>query len=526
MKRAVRSIIIAAVTFCLTSQPGLAFAQTASAAGSSNNSLEFGSASSYLSLSPGINVGTSAFTFETYFKTGPVIDNGFFLGVGSGNGISINIHSATEIQIDGYGISATIFVLPSAMQVNTWHHLAVTRDASKAETVWLDGARATSSYNRWGHNSQTGAIYIDNINYNGNATGINISTACGHCNQPGDRDFNGLKLTNFRVVVGSALYDPSSPTITLPATPLTNVTNTKLLLNVVSNASAVTDSSGTQTVTNTSAVFTAADISAPAAPTSLSAAAGNTEATIGFTAGANGGSEITNYKYSLDGSTFTALSPAATTSPVTIPGLTNGTTHSIYLKAVNVAGDSPASSPVTVTPVAPVVTSAAASPVVAAPVVITTVTTKNVAGKKVVNWNTDTDLLLTTYNKTTKKTSTRTITDQQALVSNPKPGQSVRYTVTSSTGQVLKAFTIKTKPGIPKMVTTQIQATTLTASWMEATGASKYRVTITPKFGKPIVLITTDPNISIDLENSAAATIKIVAIGANGLTSQVISKTI
>jgi RNA-binding protein YhbY len=42
---------------------------------------------------------------------------------------------------------------------------------------------------------------------------------------------------------------------------------------------------------------------------------------------------------------------------------------------------------------------------------------------------------------------------------------------------------------------------------------------------KPIVLITTDTGISIDLETSAEATIKIVAIGANGLTSTVVSKT-
>ena len=145
MKTAFRSVVTAAILILsLISHSTIAFAETASSAGSSNNSLEFGSASSYLMLSPGINVGNSAFTFETYFKTGPVIDNGFFLGVGGGTGLSINIHSANQIQLDGFNINATVFVLPSSMQVNTWHHLAVARAANGDETVWLDGARASS----------------------------------------------------------------------------------------------------------------------------------------------------------------------------------------------------------------------------------------------------------------------------------------------------------------------------------------------------------------------------------------------
>jgi hypothetical protein len=94
--------------------------------------------------------------------------------------------------------------------------------------------------------------------------------------------------------------------------------------------------------------------SVPNAPTSLSSTAGNGEVTIAFTAGSNGNSAITNYKYSTNGTTYTALSPADTTSPVTISGLTNGTSYTIYLKAVNAIGDSVASSSVSSTPVAPV----------------------------------------------------------------------------------------------------------------------------------------------------------------------------
>ena len=348
MKKRLSILFTILLALTLTAYPS--FAETSSSAGSGNNSLEFGSSSSYLSLSPGINFSNSPFTFETYFKTGSVIDNGFFLGVGGGNGMSINIHSANEIQVDGFCINATIFVLTNPMQVNTWHHLAVARDALNNETVWLDGVRASSGYNRWNTGIRYGPVFVDDRNYNGYTTGINISTACAHCNGPGDRDFNGVKMTNFRVVVGSSVYDPNSATITLPSTPLTNVTNTKLLLNVTNSSNYITDSSGTQTVSNSSVVFRSADTTVPNAPTSLSATAGDGQAIISFTPGSNGGSAITNYKYSTDGSNYIELSPAVTTSPITITGLTNGTSYGIYLKAVNARGESSASSSVSVTP--------------------------------------------------------------------------------------------------------------------------------------------------------------------------------
>lgn len=89
----------------------------------------------------------------------------------------------------------------------------------------------------------------------------------------------------------------------------------------------------------------------PSAPTSLSVSPGDDSAEVAFTASENGFSTITNYEYRLDGTgSWTALSPADTTSPVTVPGLTNGTSVSIELRAVNGEGDGTASSSVTVTP--------------------------------------------------------------------------------------------------------------------------------------------------------------------------------
>jgi len=105
--------------------------------------------------------------------------------------------------------------------------------------------------------------------------------------------------------------------------------------------------------------------SPPDAPTDLEATPVDGAAEVSFTAGSNGGSAITNYKYELDGGeSWTALNPLDSSSPVTIPNLTNGTEYSIRLRAVNEMGDGAISDSVTVTPIgtpdAPTVLSATA----------------------------------------------------------------------------------------------------------------------------------------------------------------------
>ena len=87
----------------------------------------------------------------------------------------------------------------------------------------------------------------------------------------------------------------------------------------------------------------------PEAPYDLVATPGNGTATVAFTAGDDGGNEITNYSYSTDGVTYSSLDPADAASPIVIPDLTNGESFSITLKAQNSEGDSPASEPVVVT---------------------------------------------------------------------------------------------------------------------------------------------------------------------------------
>jgi len=93
----------------------------------------------------------------------------------------------------------------------------------------------------------------------------------------------------------------------------------------------------------------------PSAPTALSAVAGNTQAYILFTQSGT----VTNYEYSTDnGVTFLAFSPPQIFSPVNITALssdgvtplTNGTTYTVKLKAVNAGVSSSDSLSVNVVP--------------------------------------------------------------------------------------------------------------------------------------------------------------------------------
>jgi hypothetical protein len=118
---------------------------------------------------------------------------------------------------------------------------------------------------------------------------------------------------------------------------------------IVNSADGALDCRGLQGVSESYYSFVAA--SAAGAPIISTVTPSSGAATISFSAPEfNGGAAITNYKYSTNGSTYTAFNPTSTTSPFTISGLTNGTTYSVTIKAVNSAGDSVASNSVSVTP--------------------------------------------------------------------------------------------------------------------------------------------------------------------------------
>ena len=114
-----------------------------------------------------------------------------------------------------------------------------------------------------------------------------------------------------------------------------------------------TNANGDSTASTSSSSITATTV--PQAPTigTFTDGGDSTTGTLSFTAGATGGSAITNYSYSTDSSTYTTLSPAQTTSPLSLSGLTSGT-YTFSVKAINANGTSSASGGISGTVVSPI----------------------------------------------------------------------------------------------------------------------------------------------------------------------------
>jgi len=167
---------------------------------------------------------------------------------------------------------------------------------------------------------------------------------------------NGGTISNYEYQLDGGSWvalDPKDATSPITITGLTNGTTYSVKLRAVTEAGAGTESAAVSVTPNPDP---------PAAPTIGTITSGNQQLSVAFTEGDNGGAAITNYSYSTDGTTYTAFSPAQTTSPLIITGLTNGTSYNITIKAINSQGSGEASSSASGTPYtvpgAPTITSA------------------------------------------------------------------------------------------------------------------------------------------------------------------------
>ena len=103
---------------------------------------------------------------------------------------------------------------------------------------------------------------------------------------------------------------------------------------------------GTRVAPGTAVAFTVAAATVPGAPTSVSAVAGDAQATVSFAAPASdGGAAITSYTVTPFIGATAQPSTIGAGSPVTVTGLTNGTTYTFTVTATNSVGSGPASGP-------------------------------------------------------------------------------------------------------------------------------------------------------------------------------------
>ena len=97
----------------------------------------------------------------------------------------------------------------SNITTGMWHHVAAVRSGANG-AIFINGVRAASN-----------TAYTKNYS---NTNPIRIGAAA----EAGSAVFNGY-ISNARVIKGTAVYDPTQSTITVPTTSLTAVTNTQLL---------------------------------------------------------------------------------------------------------------------------------------------------------------------------------------------------------------------------------------------------------------------------------------------------------
>ena len=194
-----------------------------------NGSVLLNGTSQYLTMSPGVAPGTGAYTFDCWFYLNKSF-SGVLLGTsGSSNQMTVYIMGQTSIGVDDYNYSNQVFSIPS-LSLFTWTHIAVVRDATGNETVFINGVR-----------SSTGAV-SDTRNFSAASPRVGYGSNVGTY-------FSG-NISNLRMVVGTNNYDPTLSSITVPTSAFTAITNTKLLLSANTASSLLTDGSAVQTITN------------------------------------------------------------------------------------------------------------------------------------------------------------------------------------------------------------------------------------------------------------------------------------
>jgi len=168
----------------------------------------------------------------------------------------------------------------------------------------------------------------------------------------------GLTITNYQYSTdnGATFTALATPDITSPLTITTlSSDGTTLLTNGVTYDVIIQAKTANGLGSLSNMVQGTPTLPGPPAPTALSSVAGNTQAYILFTQSGT----VTNYEYSTDdGATFLAFNPPQIYSPVNITTissdgltpLTNGTTYTVKLKAVNSGASSSESVAVDVVP--------------------------------------------------------------------------------------------------------------------------------------------------------------------------------
>ena len=208
---------------------------TAYSAGTVGGSAYFDGTGDYLTAAQNaaFNLGTGAFTVEGFFYLTSFASTNRIVGLGDGasgaapqtyTGWTLSFTS-TLIRWYRYDGTETNYSANATINLNQWNHVAASRDGSGNLAIFFNGVRILSQagVNTAYNNVNANPLYIGRIDDGNPATPKYVT---GY-------------FSNVRVVKGSAVYNPTSSTLVVPTSPLTNITNTSLLLNATN--SGITD---------------------------------------------------------------------------------------------------------------------------------------------------------------------------------------------------------------------------------------------------------------------------------------------
>jgi hypothetical protein len=165
-------------------------------------------------LSAGTNaafaVGTGDFTIE--FWVYPTAFSGTYTGYFTtrtgGQGFDIQILNSSATLMLGNSTGAIISA-NNVLSLNTWQHVCAVRSGT-TNSLYVNGTRVATG--------------TDSTNFTDNGAKVGSSGPSGGNNCAGF-------ISDVRLVKGTAVYSPSSSTLTVPTAPLTAITNTSLLTN-------------------------------------------------------------------------------------------------------------------------------------------------------------------------------------------------------------------------------------------------------------------------------------------------------
>ena len=180
------------------------------------------SASNYISTAASASLAsnTSSFTLEFWYNS-TATGNGRSAGncsgpFGANNWVCASNNTAGKLEFFVYNYNPSVPMFSSSSSTvasdGSWHHIVLVR-STNTWAMFIDGIRQGSSI-------------TSSVSFNGTSSPLLIGFS--GASPETAISFIGY-ISNFRFVNGSAQYDPTQTTITVPTSPLASVTNTQIL---------------------------------------------------------------------------------------------------------------------------------------------------------------------------------------------------------------------------------------------------------------------------------------------------------